>query len=55
MKVMKIGDIMRPADGGPDRVEITGMTETHVTYRSLLDGYEGRKSRAGFFCRFIAG
>jgi hypothetical protein len=53
MKDLKIGDMMRPADGGPDRVEITGVSQTHITYRSRLDGWEGRKTRAGFFVRFI--
>ena len=53
MRDPKIGDMMRPADGGPDRVEITGVSQTHIAYRSLLDGWEGRKTRAGFFVRFI--
>ncbi len=50
--VTRVGDIVRPTDGGDYRGIVIEVTPTHVRHRCLATGAVHRKGRAGFSVRY---
>lgn len=48
----KVGDIVKPASGGPSRRRITKISDDYIWHSNLDGSDETRKDRFGFFCRY---